>query len=280
MSTNGLPLVSIIIPTYNAGRTLDKCLRSIEGQDYEGKIETIVVDNLSDDNTKEVAQKFKVRFIEEKCGRSRARNIGAKVARGKYLLFLDSDMYLSKSVVRECVEALEENTRLVALYIPEEIIGGGFWIKVRNFERKFYDMTCIDAVRFIRADVFRKVGGFDEKLVGGEDWDLDRRIKRRGETALIKSPLYHDESKFSISRYLMKKRLYSDTLAKYVAKWGRDDPIVRKQLGLKYRLIGIFLEGGKWKRFIKCPHLSFPMILLRSLVGGIYLITRVAKSKS
>ena len=62
-----------------------------------------------------------------------------------------------------------------ALYIPERIVGDGFWIKVRDFERSFYVGTVIDAVRFIRKDLFEKIGGFDETLIGPEDWDLNRQ---------------------------------------------------------------------------------------------------------
>ena len=51
------PLVSVIIPTYNSSRTLEKCLESIKNQTYKN-IEIIVVDNNSTDNTKEIAKKF------------------------------------------------------------------------------------------------------------------------------------------------------------------------------------------------------------------------------
>ena len=94
--------------------------------------------------------------------------LGLKKASGKYILYLDADMILSKNVIFECIEKCEKEG-YIALYIPEKIIGGGFWIKVRDFERGFYTGTCIDAVRFIRKDKFQEVGGFDENLTGPED---------------------------------------------------------------------------------------------------------------
>jgi glycosyltransferase involved in cell wall biosynthesis len=269
------PAVSVIIPTYNSERTLEKCLDSIKHQDYENKIEIIVVDNFSEDNTKIIANKFGVKFIEEKSERSKARNTAAKSAQGKYILYLDSDMYLSKSVISECINIFEHDKNKVALYIPEKIVGNGFWIKVRNFERGFYDATCIDAVRFVRIEIFRQIKGFDEKLVGGEDWDFDRRIREKGKTDIIKSYLYHNEAKIDIISYLKKKKFYSDTLNKYTQKWGKDDPIIKKQIGATYRFLGVFLESGKWKKIIEQPFLACPMLFLRFSVGLYFIMSKL-----
>jgi len=238
-------------------------------------VEIIIVDNFSNDKTKEIAKNFGVKFIEERSGLSKARNTGVKSARGKYILHLDSDMYLSKSVIKECVSTLETDENKVALYIPEKIVGDGFWIKVRNFEREFYNATCIDAVRFIRTETFKEINGSDEYLIGGEDWDFDRRIKEKGKTDIIESCLYHDEGKFSILDYLKKKKMYADTLNKYVEKWGQNDPVIKKQLSAKYRLVGVFIENGKWKKLIRKPHLAFATFGLRCLVGLCYLTEKL-----
>ncbi len=109
--------------------------------------------------------------------RSAQRNFGARQANGKYILYLDADMRLSENVISECVEKCENNENLVALYIPEKIIGNGFWVRIRDFERSFYNATVIDCVRFVRRDKFLEIDGFDEDLAGPEDWDFDRRIR-------------------------------------------------------------------------------------------------------
>lgn len=276
---NKLPIVSVIVPTYNSERTLKKCFESIKYQDYKGKIEIIIIDNYSVDDTKKIAEKFEVKFIEEKSERSKARNTGVQLARGKYILYLDSDMYLSKSLIKECVNNFEMNVTKVALYIPEKILGNGFWIKVRNFERSFYNATCIDAVRFINLEIFNEINGFDENLVAGEDWDLDKRIKEKGNTDIIENCLYHDEGEFNIISYLKKKKMYVNTTDRYIKKWGKEDLIIKRQFSARYRFIDVFIENGKWRKIIKKPHFAFATFGLRCMVGICYFLSKLNSYK-
>ena len=189
------PLVSIIIATKNEGRNIGNCLKSVREQSYPSSaLEVIVVDNNSTDDTFKIAKSFTEKVYLKGPERSAQRNYGAQEAKGKYILYLDADMILSKEVVTECVAKCEDED-YIALYIPENIIGDGFWIKVRDFERSFYNASCIDAVRFIKRDNFLEINGFDEENLasGPEDWDFDRRIKETGDVGIIGSPLYHNE---------------------------------------------------------------------------------------
>ncbi len=198
----------MIITTKNEEKNIENCLRSIKGQTFKN-IELIVVDNFSEDKTVEIAKNYTSKVYLKGSERSSQRNFGAKVAIGEYLLYLDADMILSPNVIEECVEKCERD-RFDALYIPERIVGEGFWIKVRDFERSFYTGTVVDAVRFIRKDLFERIGGFDESLVGAEDWDFDRRIRKIGRTGITNSALYHNEGGFDMKRYLKKKNYYAD----------------------------------------------------------------------
>ena len=177
------------------------------------------------------------------------------------------------NVIKECVSKCEKED-YVALYVPEKIIGRGFWVRVRDFERSFYNATCIDAMRFIRRDKFLEIGGFDENFFVAEDWDFDKRIRRRGEVSMISVSLYHNEAQFNPKHYLKKKNYYSKTLGKYIQKWDKDDPIIRKQLGGWYRLLGVFMEEGKWKKLLMHPLLTLGMYFLRVMVGVQYLLGR------
>ena len=142
-------LVTIIVPTYNSENTLELCLRSIKNQSYKN-IEIIVVDRFSEDKTVEIAGKYGARVYQLDCERTKAKNFGLRKARGDYVLFVDSDMELTKRVVEECVELAEGDGRIGGIIIPERSVGDGFWVKVRDFERSFYAGTEIESARFFR----------------------------------------------------------------------------------------------------------------------------------
>lgn len=264
--------VSVIITTKNEEKNILNCLESVKKQTYpQDKIEVIVVDNNSTDKTKEIALRYTAKVYNFGPERSAQRNCGVKQAEGKYILYLDADMTLSKTVIAEAVQKCEKEGS-IPLYIPERIIGEGFWIKVRDFERSFYNATCIDAVRFVRKDKFNEIGGFDETLTGPEDWDFDRRMNAVSKAGIIDSVIYHNEGIFCLSNYFKKKKYYGNSFDRYISKWGRNDILIRKQLGLFYRFFGVFLEAGKWKKAVEHPLLLSGIYALRFLVGIGYLL--------
>jgi glycosyltransferase involved in cell wall biosynthesis len=275
--TKNVPLVSVVITTKNEEKNIETCLQSIKNQTYKN-IELIVVDNFSVDKTAEIAKKYTPKIYFKGNERSAQRNYGAKVASGKYVLYLDADMILSSTLLEECVAKCEREN-VDALYVPERIVGYGFWIKVRDFERSFYTGTVIDAVRFIQRDLFLQVEGFDETLVGTEDWDFDRKIRKIGRTDVTIVPLYHNEGRFNMARYLKKKDYYTDGIQKYIRKWGSHDLEIAKQTTARYRLMGVFVENGKWIKLLRHPAKTFGICFLRFMVGITYLRARVDKTE-
>ncbi len=269
-----LPLISVVVTTKNEGKNIERCLKSIKKQTYpQNRMEIIVVDNNSTDRTKMIAKKCTDLVYNFGPERSAQRNFGAKKAKGKYFMYLDADMILSPTVIKECVNKFK-NLKLIGLYIPEIILGKSFWSKVRRFERSFYNATVIDCVRIVKSTYFKKVGGFDETMSGPEDWDFDKKIRRIGKVDIIASPMYHNEAEFNLKNYLNKKTYYIKSFKRYMNKWGEDDPDVKKQFGAWYRLIGVFTENNKWKKIIVSPHLMISLLFLRFLVGIRYIMTR------
>jgi len=271
MQTSSIP-VSVVITTRNEEGAIGSCLQSLMQQSYpKESLEVLVVDNGSADATKEIARRLGVAVYDKGPERSAQRNFGAAKAGGTYILYLDADMALSEGVIEECVNRCASEG-LAGLYIPERIRGAGFWSRVRDFERSFYDATCIDCVRFVRRDAFLELGGFDERLTGPEDWDFDRRLRQRDKVGIIRAVLYHDEGSFELKRYLRKKEYYAQSFDAYVEKWGRSDPEIRKQLGAGYRYFGVFFEKGKWVKLIRHPVLAAGMYFLRAAVGLAYVL--------
>lgn len=272
------PFVSVIVTTKNSEKTLFDCLLSIVNQDYPfSRIELIVVDNNSTDATRKIARRFTNKVFIHGPERSAQRNFGAQKCKGDYYLYIDSDMTLDSKVIRESVEKFKNDPSLVALYIPEVIIGDGFWSQVRKLERSFYSATVIDCVRLIKTDVFNNVGRFDEMMSGPEDWDLDKKIRNIGNVDIINSPIFHNESEFSVGNYLKKKGYYAKSFSTYIQKWGKSDPDIQQQFGILYRLFLVFIEKGKWKQTIRFPHLMIGIIFLRILVGIKYLWIKLTK---
>lgn len=267
--------VSVIVTTKNEEEHLGDCLRSVKGQSYpQDKLEIIVVDNNSTDNTKSIASNFTSHIYNLGPERSAQRNFGISNARGKYIIYLDADMVLSEDVISQSVFKCEEEG-FKALHIPEAIIGKGFWIATRNFERSFYNETVIDCVRFVQKDTFKLINGFDEDLNGPEDWDFDRRIRAVGKTSIISAVIYHDEGKFNLKRYLSKKRYYARGFDKYIKKWGCNDLIIKKQFGFFYRYLQVFIERDGWRKIMKHPILTLGMFLLRLSVGLVYIYSKI-----
>jgi glycosyltransferase involved in cell wall biosynthesis len=258
----------VVVTTKNEESNISNCLQSIKHQTYPN-LEVLLVDNFSTDKTAQIAKELGAQVYFKGNERSAQRNFGVQAAKGNFVLYLDADMILPAELIEKCVDRCVGGVG--ALYVPERIMGEGFWIKVRDFERSFYTGTVVDAVRFIKRSLFVGVGGFDESLVGPEDWDFDRKIRQRAQVRVVDSFLLHNEGKFNMQRYLKKKGYYTDGINKYVAKWGLGDSETAKQTGMRYRLFGVFVEDGKWRRLFGNPLLALGMYFLRFRVSIQYI---------
>jgi glycosyltransferase involved in cell wall biosynthesis len=187
------PLVSTIVPTRNSSKTLAQCLDSIRNQYYKN-LEIIIVDNHSTDNTLQIARQYTDAIYTFGPERSSQINYGVGMASGKYVYRVDSDFVLERSVVSEAVDIAESSNYAAIVIHNSSDPAVSFWARVRKFERDMYDAGFDDykvAVRFIRRDVFLSVGGFDTRMISGEDYDLHNRIVEKYKIGRIKSREIH-----------------------------------------------------------------------------------------
>ena len=266
-----MPQVSVIVTTKNEQANIGRCLASIKAQTFND-LEIIVVDNHSTDQTPDIARRFTDLILNLGPERSAQRNAGIAASTAPFILYLDADMILTPGVIADCMARMSADPALKALYIPERVVGNGFWVQVRRFERSFYDGTVVDAVRFVRREAFDAVGGFDLTLTGTEDWDFDMKMRRHGKVAGAASELQHNEDGFKLGKYLGKKSYYVKSFAPYIEKWGSENTDLRKQLGISYRYLGVYVENGKWKKLVLHPVLATAMYSLRFAIGAIYII--------
>jgi glycosyltransferase involved in cell wall biosynthesis len=266
--------LSVVVTTRNEERHIAACLRAFDG--VRDRVETIVVDNASTDATKDIARACGALVCDRGPERCAPRNHGCRLARAPWILILDADMILPRAALDEILAAVSDpGAPFDAAWIPEVRTGGGLRVKARNFERGFYDGTCVDALRLFRASCFSSVGGYDENLTaGGEDWDLDIRLLDAGARCRVLShPLLHDEEALTLRNVLAKKAYYARNLSQYVAKWP-GHPTVRRQLSPWYRFAGVFFENGRWRRVVRHPVLFAIVLFERFAIGCVYLANR------
>ena len=108
------PLVSVIVPTYNGGKTIAKCLDSLLGQSQR-RIRIICVNDGSTDNTLRIIKKYRrknrrIRIINQKNqGRAAARNAGLRAVRTKYVMFCDDDDLYEESMCENMIDVIEKS---------------------------------------------------------------------------------------------------------------------------------------------------------------------------
>jgi glycosyltransferase involved in cell wall biosynthesis len=230
-------LVSIVVPTHG-NRDLSLLKNSVEGSLYKN-VELIVVNRNQE--------------------RSEQRNFGIDLAKGEFLLWLDSDQSISPMLLTECVQMMNWYEYCNGLYVPEVIVAKSFFGKIRKFEREFYTGTAIDCVRFVRMSVCPR---FNLELKGPEDADFDKRVPHR--KMVTKNVLYHHDD-IQPLEYIKKKSYYGKSMKKYAELWP-DDPC----LNIKYRIWTVFTENGKYKKIIRHPVLSLGIFILLIVRGFIY----------
>ena len=207
--------ITIVIPTYKSRSTLARCLASIGHQTQSPKA-VIVVDRYSRDGTAELARADHAKVIEVEVNRSRARNIGLEKSSSAGVLFVDSDMILPPSLMKECEAGLIKHH---ALIIPEISVGRGFWAECKAAERKTYIRNeMIEAARCFRTDALLSIGGYDPRLEAGEDWDLQIRAKAAGLSfGRTSTVIEHDEGNPTLLAMLRKKYFYGKMFGTYLA---------------------------------------------------------------
>ena len=252
--------VSVVIATYNSKRTIKKCLKSIRAQSYPN-IEIIVVDSFEyNEQERKKCQKIINKYAKyyiDGPERSIQRNRGIKESKGKFILIIDQDMYLTKNVVEECVKKIE-NENYIALTIPEISIGKGYWTECVALERYisvYLESGMNECCRFFRKKDALKINGYDPGIVGVEDSDFHYRIARLGKIGKTTLHINHDEGTTRFWARVKKKYYYSKAFRKYMDRYpkiaiGQFSPF--KTAYLKHPGL-----------LIKKPHVTLGMVVLR-----------------
>jgi len=180
--------ISIIIPAYNAERTIAKCLTAATSLEWQGEVEIIVVNDGSFDKTGEIASSFPgVQVINvPNGGAARATNLGIQAARYDMVVSLDADAELKPDWLNKIVPYLDEPRVAAvggyALTGNKSLVGKlmGYDVELRlnstnNYTDHLYTMNTA-----YQRQVLQEIGMFDESLRIGYDVDISRRLGARG----------------------------------------------------------------------------------------------------
>ena len=257
------PLVSVIIPTYNRADLVAQAVQSVLNQTYSN-IETIVVDDGSTDNTREVLRKYQDRIsyvYQERSERSKARNEGFRHSRGNYIAFLDSDDIWLPTKIEKQVQVLNEKPDVGLVYVDVQFIdthgnpcdGDISWDEPTR--QVLYEdlmthniVTGTTSSAMIRRTCLENIGLFDESMNTCEDLDLYRRIARYYDFHKINLPLVkfrihagntqHNTSAIAKGWEIMIEKISQDTPPEF--QYYKNEAIIKNlsQVASLYRRAG------------------------------------------
>jgi glycosyltransferase involved in cell wall biosynthesis len=243
------PFISVIIPTRNRADYVGEAIESVLSQNISD-LEIWVIDDASYDNTPQILAKFahhiNILRLNESKGVAHARNQGIRQSTGYWLAFLDSDDQWLSGKLEVQMEVIASNSNIGLCftdYAVNEQDQDGSWRQVaiysrregeRNFANLFRGNFIGTLTALLRRDCWEIVGGFDETLIRGSDYDLWLKVAQRWQLCRIPQVLAnyrrHDNSLTGLSptRDL-------ETYVEITRRWIQRDPKLLESIGWSYQ---------------------------------------------
>jgi cellulose synthase/poly-beta-1,6-N-acetylglucosamine synthase-like glycosyltransferase len=189
-----VPVISVIVPVFDGGDNFARCLAALTASPQSPTWELIVVDDGSTDGSAELARAagaYVLHTAQARSGPGVARNLGAQVARGELLLFLDADVLVTPHTITQVAETFQQEPGLTALFGSYDArpTAPNFLSQYKNlFHHYVHQNSNAEATTFwagcgaIRRTVFLELGGFDPAYgrPSIEDIELGYRLNRSG----------------------------------------------------------------------------------------------------
>ncbi|MEM0480746.1 MAG: glycosyltransferase [Candidatus Aenigmatarchaeota archaeon] len=196
------PLISVIIPTLNEEKYIRTTLIAVSNQTLDrNKYEIIICDSNSKDRTIEIAKKYADKIIiTDRKGIAVGRNLGAKYAKGKFLVFIDADTIILPNTLEECLKYFKEYDLIYPrVWTLDSSFIYSFFYFIYNLSILLLKYILPQAGGFfiaIKKEVFQKVNGFNENLTTAEDLDLIKRVSKIAKVGLAKFPVITSTRRF------------------------------------------------------------------------------------
>ncbi|MCI5207837.1 MAG: glycosyltransferase [Candidatus Electrothrix sp. ATG2] len=280
-----MPDLSVIVPAWNAEKTLALCLRSLIRQTFSrDRYEIIVVDDGSTDRTAEIARQFSVAYYhQENQGPAAARNAGVNLTQGNLVFFTDADCVpdpnwleeMAAPFARPDVAAVKgayrtEQKGLIARFAQVEFEERFTMLE----QRESIDMVDTYSAGF-RKEIFLELGGFDTRFpkANNEDTEFSYRMAAQGYTmvftprALVRH-LNHPDSVLRYFRLKFGRGYWRLMVYRMVPEKILKDSYTPQTL--KMQIVGLFLMGGCLLYLLFCSTcsaspLTWPFLTLSSV---------------
>lgn len=186
--------VSVVIPTLGEEKTIGRCIKSINAQDYPD-FEVIVADGNSNDKTRAIAKRLGVKvMIERKRTIAAGRQAGANAAKGEIIVFADADAHYPPNWLTELTKPFKD-PKVVCAHgpamledpTPTEKILNNALNQAFKLSNAVGNPTGPGSNLAVRKKTFNEVGGFDTNVVTGEDVLLQQKLVKKGKSVYAKN---------------------------------------------------------------------------------------------
>jgi len=259
--------VSVIIPAHNYGRFIGAAIESVVSQ-TRAPLEVLVVDDGSTDDTEEKVRAFsEVKYFrKERGGVSSARNLGVSNSRGEYIAFVDADDTWVSTKLEKQLDKFRQDTEIGLVHCGVRRIdtatGEINWFEMSGAEGWVIDDLVLyqgpqimgpGSTIVVRRDVFEDVGGYDQNLTHGEDWEFCVRVAKKYKIGFVEEALVNYRG-HGANAHLNIGQMETSTLL----AWSKifEDPSLerlrRRSYGNLHRILaGSFYHNGEYLAFIR-----------------------------
>ena len=265
------PRISVVIPTRNEAANIQQCLEAVFSQSLK-PYEVIVIDGQSTDETVEKAKTFPVKvFYEDAQSIACARQIGVENSESEYIAFTDADCIPDKEWLHNLVtgfdegiigvggsakntgESLWEKSVNIAL---GTFLGGASSLQGRFLENRQFVRSIGGFNSMYRRQDIVEAGGFDNRLPGGEDLELNKRLSRTGKLLYIPQAMVLHHHRWTLPKF-----------AKKMFRYGKERGMIRAwDLQVIPALVApLFLISLAFTRWVLIPLLGLYCILLAAI---------------
>lgn len=246
------PVVSVVLPCYNAHRYLGQAVGSVLAQTFRDFEIVVIDDGSTDPETGRFLNTLpgEVRLIrQENRGLPAARNRGFSEARGEFVLPLDCDDWLEPDALAALVQALRDDPGAAFAFTQMHMEGDGRGVLAKNYN--FFEQLFLNQLPYclmLRKSAWEAAGGYDETMRRGyEDWEFNIRLGSRGYFGVaVAEPLFH-------YRIAQSGMLLSTSNKVHGELWAS----IRQRHPALYRVSNLF---RLWRHWRKLPS-TYPLIL-------------------